>query len=364
MNTAYSSIIAEDSEIRQRALAVPPPQALAEEERQALRVRVKQLLRERNAVLVAHYYTENDLQMLADETGGCVSDSLEMARFGHAHAASIIVVAGVRFMGETAKILNPEKQILMPTLEAECSLDLSCPADSFNAFCNEHPDRTVVVYANTSAEVKARADWVVTSSIATKIIRHLHEKGEKILWAPDRYLGGYIQKVTGADMLLWQGSCIVHDEFKSRELIKLHSQYPDAAILVHPESPLEVINQADLVGSTTEIIRAAKERKNDTFIVATDRGIFYKMKQAAPDKHFIIAPTGGNSASCGSCAHCPWMGMNNLKNLVRTLENGHNEIQVDADIGRQAMVSVKRMLDFAESLKTPATGEANIASPA
>ncbi|NOZ37942.1 MAG: quinolinate synthase NadA, partial [Gammaproteobacteria bacterium] len=216
MNTANPSIIVDDGEIRQLALAVPAPRVLAEEERQTLIAHVTQLLQEKNAVLVAHYYTEDDLQMLADKTGGCVSDSLEMARFGHAHTASTIVVAGVRFMGETAKILNPEKQVLMPTLAAECSLDLSCPADSFNAFCDQHPDRTVVVYANTSAEVKARADWVVTSSIATKIIRHLHEKGEKILWAPDRYLGSYIQKVTGADMLLWQGSCIVHDEFKAR----------------------------------------------------------------------------------------------------------------------------------------------------
>ncbi len=364
MNTAHPAIIVDDNEIRQQALAIPAPHVLAEEERQRLIARIKQLLRKKNAVLVAHYYTEDDLQMLADETGGCVSDSLEMARFGHAHTASTIVVAGVRFMGETAKILNPEKQILMPTLEAECSLDLSCPAESFDAFCNKYPERTVVVYANTSAEVKARADWVVTSSIATKIIRHLHEKGEKILWAPDRYLGSYIQKITGVDMLLWQGSCIVHDEFKARELVKLHSKYPDAAVLVHPESPLEIINQADLVGSTTEIIRAAREMKNNTFIVATDRGIFYKMKQAAPDKNFIVAPTGGISASCGSCAHCPWMGINNLENLAQTLESGNNEIQIDAEIGRQAMVSVKRMLDFAESLKASATGEANIASPA
>ncbi len=364
MNTAHPSIIVDDSEIRQQALAVQRPQPLTEERRQQLIARIKQLLKEKNAVLVAHYYTDDDLQMLADETGGCVSDSLEMARFGHAHPASTIVVAGVRFMGETAKILNPEKQVLMPTLEAECSLDLSCPADSFRAFCDEHPDRTVVVYANTSAEVKARADWVVTSSIATKIVHHLHEKGEKILWAPDRYLGGYIQKVTDADILLWQGSCIVHDEFKARELIKLHSRYPDAAVLVHPESPLDVINQADLVGSTTEIIRAATSMKNETFIVATDRAIFYKMKQAAPDKHFIIAPTGGTGASCGSCAHCPWMALNSLENLAHTLEQGVNEIQVDPGIGKQAMVSVKRMLDFAQSLKTPATGEANIASPA
>ena len=364
MNTVSPCPIIDDSEIRQRALAVPRPRPLDDAERARLLSRIKRLLREKDAVLVAHYYTDDDLQMLADETGGCVSDSLEMARFGHAHPASTIVVAGVRFMGETAKILNPEKRVLMPTLEAECSLDLSCPADSFSAFCDEHPERTVVVYANTSAEVKARADWVVTSSIASKVVQHLHERGEKILWAPDRYLGGYIRKVTGADMLLWQGSCIVHDEFKARELIKLHSKYPDAAVLVHPESPMDVINQADVVGSTTEIIRAAKEMDNDTFIVATDIGIFYKMKQAAPDKHFIIAPTGGVGASCGSCAHCPWMAMNGLENLAQTLEQGNNEIHVDPAVGKQAMVSVKRMLDFAQSLKTQAIGEANIASPA
>jgi quinolinate synthase len=176
------------------------------------------LLKEREAVLVAHYYVDADLQDLAEETGGCVSDSLEMARFGRDHPAQTLVVAGVRFMGETAKILSPEKTILMPDLDATCSLDLGCPADEFAAFCDQHPDRTVVVYANTSAAVKARADWMVTSSIGLDIVAHLHKQGKKILWAPDRHLGSYIQKQTGADMLLWQGSCLVHDEFKGIEL--------------------------------------------------------------------------------------------------------------------------------------------------
>lgn len=350
--------------IRQQALLTPPAKPLSDAERQTLIERIKRLLKEKDAVLVAHYYTDDDLQQLADETGGCVSDSLEMARFGHDHPASTIVVAGVRFMGETAKILNPEKRVLMPTLQAECSLDLSCPADQFSAFCDQYPERTVVVYANTSAEVKARADWVVTSSIATRVVQHLHEQGEKIIWAPDRYLGDYVQKVTGADMLLWQGSCIVHDEFKADELRKLRKQHPEAAVLVHPESPADVIEQADVVGSTTQLINAVHDLPNPIFIIATDKGIFYKMRQVAPGKQLIEAPTGGVGASCGSCAHCPWMAMNSLQNLADSLEQGSNEVHVDPDIGRQASVSVQRMLDFAARLKTDAIGESNIASPA
>ena len=364
MNTAEQPYIIDDDQIRAQAMATPRPQQIEPEQRAELITRIKRLLKEKDAVLVAHYYTDDDLQILADETGGCVSDSLEMARFSHAHKASTIVVAGVRFMGETAKILNPEKRVLMPTLDAECSLDLSCPADKFNEFCNAHPDRTVVVYANTSAEVKARADWVVTSSIATKVVQHLHDKGEKIIWGPDRFLGAYVQSVTGADMLLWQGSCIVHDEFKAKELFKLRNKYPEAAVLVHPESPMDIINQADVVGSTTQIIQAAKEMDNPAFIVATDKAIFYKMREAAPGKYFIAAPTGGVGASCGSCAHCPWMAMNCLENLAHSLEFGENEVQVDPAVSQQAMRSVKRMLDFADSLKTKAIGEANIASPA
>jgi len=320
------------------------------ERRRELIKRIKTLLKEQDAVLVAHYYTDNDIQELAEETGGFVSDSLDMARFGSEHPASTLIVAGVRFMGETAKILNPEKRILMPTLEAECSLDLSCPAESFVPFCDEHPDRTVVVYANTSAEVKARADWVVTSSIGTKIVKYLHERGEKILWAPDKYLGNYIQKVTGADMLLWQGFCIVHDEFKSNELVKLRQKYPDADVLVHPESPDEVIAQADIVGSTTALINAVDNSKANEFIVATDNGIFYKMRQVAPNKKLIEAPTGGTGASCNSCAHCGWMAMNGLENIASTLETGSNEIFIDENVRVKAYQSVKRMIDFSANL--------------
>ena len=358
------SIPVDNELITKLAIEAKPALPIIGAEKDKLVKHIKALLKEKNAVLVAHYYTDEDLQILADETGGCVSDSLEMARFGHDHPAQTVVVAGVRFMGETAKILNPEKRVLMPDLGAECSLDLSCKADVFSKFCDDHPDRTAVVYANTSAEVKARADWVVTSSIGVKIVQHLHDKGEKIIWAPDRYLGGYIQKVTGADMLLWPGYCIVHDAFKADELEALRRKYPEAGVLVHPESPMEVINQADVVGSTTQLINAVTELPNELFIVATDHGIFHKMKEVAPDKKFIEAPLGGTGASCLSCAHCPWMAMNGLVNLAHTLETGENEVLIDPVIGREAMVSVKRMLDFAKQLKMKATGEANIISPA
>jgi len=320
-------------------------------EREALIDEIRELLREKDAVLVAHYYTDEDLQMIADRTGGAVSDSLEMARFGNRHPASTLVVAGVRFMGETAKILNPEKRVLMPTLQAECSLDLGCPPDRFIPFCDAHPERTVVVYANTCAEVKARADWVVTSSIAVDVARHLMQQGKKILWAPDRYLGDYVRRMTGADMLLWQASCIVHERFKAEALQNLARQYPDAAVLVHPESPESVIALADVVGSTTQLINATRRLPNKRFIVATDNGIFYKMKQAAPDRIFMEAPSAGEGATCESCAHCPWMAMNNLRNLAEVLRTGDNEILVDPEIGRKALRATQRMVDFVAARK-------------
>ncbi len=315
-------------------------------------------LERQNAVLVAHYYTDDAIQALADETGGCVSDSLEMARFGAKHEAETLVVAGVKFMGETAKILSPDKRVLMPTLEATCSLDLGCPIDEFSAFCDAHPDRTVVVYANTSAAVKARADWVVTSSIALEVAEHLMDQGEKLIWAPDKYLGGYIQSETGADMIMWDGSCIVHEEFKSKVLEDLMHVHPDAAVLVHPESPPAVVALADVVGSTTQIIRAAQELPNEKFIVATDKAIFYKMRQMAPDKTIIEAPTAGNGATCRSCAHCPWMGMNALENLLESLQKGDNEVIVDPEIARRALIPLERMVSFSASNKLRVRGNA------
>lgn len=338
------------------------PVAPTPEQKQELKARIKRLLVEQQAVLVAHYYVDPDLQDLAEETGGCVSDSLEMARFGRDHAAKTLVVAGVRFMGETAKILSPEKRVLMPDLDATCSLDLGCPADEFARFCDAHPDRTVVVYANTSAAVKARADWMVTSSIGLDIVAHLHAQGKKILWAPDKHLGSYIQKQTGADMLLWQGSCLVHDEFKGIELELLKREYPGAKVLVHPESPEAVVALADVVGSTSQLIAATQTLDTDTFIVATDNGILHKMRMAAPGKRFIDAPTAGNSATCKSCAHCPWMAMNGLQNLAETLEQGKNEIHVEPAIREKAVTCIDRMLAFAAERKARVAPSADLAA--
>jgi|TARA_Y100000817_G_scaffold314617_1_gene314163 quinolinate synthase len=327
---------------------IPPVviEELDEIERINLKEKIKKELVRQNAVIVSHYYTDADLQLLADETGGCVSDSLDMARFGHESKAKTLIVCGVKFMGETAKILNPEKRILMPDLNANCSLDIGCPIDEFSKFCDEHPEHIVVVYANTSAEVKARADWMVTSGSAVDVIKHLTSNNKKIIWAPDKYLGDYVQKESGADMLIWQGSCIVHEEFKGKELKSLREKNPKAKVLVHPESPSSVIAQADMVGSTTAIINAVTEMDAKKFIVATDKGIFHKMKEAAKNKILIEAPTAGKGATCISCAHCPWMAMNSLKKLLYVLETGENEIFVGKDIINNAKGSIEKLLKF------------------
>lgn len=335
------------------------PTKLSDAENTRLADEICQLLEQKNAVLVAHYYTDPVIQALAERTGGCVSDSLEMARFGRDHQAEHLVVAGVKFMGETAKILSPEKTIVMPTLEATCSLDLGCPIKEFSEFCDQHPDHTVVVYANTSAAVKARADWVVTSSIALEIVEHLDSQGKPIIWGPDRHLGAYIQKQTGADMLMWNGECIVHDEFSAKALQQAKVLHPDAAVLVHPESPASVVEMADAVGSTSQLIKAATEMPNETFIVATDKGIFYKMQQLAPNKTFIEAPTAGQGATCKSCANCPWMAMNGLESIKQALiEPKGREIFVDPALAEKAMIPLNRMLDFAKTLNMSAKGNA------
>ncbi|MDR0217079.1 MAG: quinolinate synthase NadA [Comamonas sp.] len=336
---------------------LPPAQSQAQQHQTAQRI--KALLNERNAALVAHYYVDGALQDLARETGGCVGDSLEMARFGAEHPATTLIVAGVRFMGETAKILSPEKTVLMPDDDASCSLDLGCPADAFSQFCDAHPDRTVVVYANTSAAVKARADWVVTSSVGQDIVAALHARGEKILWAPDRHLGSHIQRETGADMLLWQGSCVVHDEFKAEELQALADAHPEAAILVHPESPAAVTALADVVGSTTQLIAAVGKLPTDTFIVATDLGILHAMRLRHPGKTFLPAPTAGTGGSCKSCAFCPWMAMNSLQGVEQALLHGLGVIELDPALGLAARKPIQRMLDFAKarSQNVRASGE-------
>jgi len=315
-------------------------------ERAELKARAVAALQAHDAVLAAHFYVDGDLQDLALETGGCVADSLEMARFGRDHPARTLVVAGVRFMGETAKILSPEKRVLVPDLDATCSLDIGCPPDDFAAFCDANPDRTVVVYANTSAAVKARAEWMVTSSCALAIVRHLADAGEKILWAPDRHLGGYIARETGADMLMWNGACVVHEEFKGIELALLREEHPDAMVLVHPESPETVAAQADVVGSTSQLLKAVIEGDAREYIVATDSGIFHRMRQLAPGKTLIEAPTAGDSATCKSCAHCPWMAMNAMQGVIDCLERGSGEILVQEPTRLRAVGCIERMLAF------------------
>ncbi|TGG93919.1 quinolinate synthase NadA [Natronospirillum operosum] len=331
--------------------AHPQQDVLSGEARRAQLQQAQDQLARRGAVLVAHYYTDPLMQELAEISGGFIGDSLEMARFGAETEASTVVVAGVRFMGETAKILSPNKTVLMPTLAAECSLDLGCPPDEFAALRARHPDRTVVVYANTSAAVKAQADWVVTSSIAVDLVAHLHAQGEKILWAPDQHLGRYVADQTGADMLLWDGACVVHEEFKAQGIERMKAVYPEAAVLVHPESPKPVLALADRVGSTTQLLKATQDMPQQQFIVATDRGIFYKMQQANPHKTFIEAPTAGNGATCRSCAHCPWMAMNQLDALMQSLQGDQQEIRVDPELRERALVPLRRMLDFAAARK-------------
>ncbi len=322
------------------------PQPLSPAQRDEAKARAMAALKAHDAVLVAHYYVDGDIQDLALATGGCVADSLEMARFGRDHPARTLVVAGVRFMGESSKILSPHKRVLMPDLDATCSLDLGCPPDEFAAFCDANPDRKVVVYANTSAAVKARADWMVTSSCALAIVRHLHEQGEKILWAPDRHLGHYIQTQTGADMLLWNAACIVHDEFKALELQLLKQQHPQAMVLVHPESPAAVVRLADVVGSTSQMLQAVVDGDAPEYIVATDNGLMHRMRQLAPHKRLIEAPTAGNSATCKSCAHCPWMAMNAVQGVVDCLQRGSGEVLVPEPVRSQALGCIERMLDF------------------
>jgi quinolinate synthase len=309
------------------------------------------LLKQKNACLIAHYYTHPSVQALAEKTGGFVSDSLEMARFGKNHSAQTLVVAGVKFMGETAKILSPEKTVLMPTLEATCSLDLGCDVKALKAWRDQYPDHQLVVYANTSAEVKAISDWVVTSSIAVDLIEYLDDQGISILWAPDKYLGRYLQKKTNANMLLWDAACIVHEEFKAQALKDLKVLYPEAAVLVHPESPMAVIDLADVVGSTSQLIQAAKTLPHNVLIVATDRGIFYKMQQEVPHKQLIEAPTAGEGASCRSCARCPWMAMNDLEKIKQALINLAPEVHVSQDIAQKALIPLEKMLAFKATIQ-------------
>ena len=309
-------------------------------------ISIKQLLLKNNAKIIAHYYVDEQVQRLAEDTGGFVGDSLEMARYGSKQKETTLIVAGVKFMGETAKILNPNKKVLMLDIEATCSLDTGCDYAEFKEFCDAHNDREVVVYANTSAKVKSISDWVVTSSIAVPLIEHLTSLGKKLIWAPDKYLGNYVIDTTGADMLLWDGSCIVHEEYKTIELKNMIAKHPDCDVLVHPESPRSVIQLANTVGSTTKLIEASKASKKKYIIVATEKGILYQMKKFSPNKIFLEAPTEGEGATCKSCGRCPWMNLNIVQKLLDVFNAKTNEIILSRDIINKAKKPIDRMINF------------------
>ena len=309
-------------------------------------ISIKQSLLKNNAKIIAHYYVDEQVQRLAEDTGGFVGDSLEMARYGSKQKETTLIVAGVKFMGETAKILNPNKKVLMLDIEATCSLDTGCDYAEFKEFCDAHNDREVVVYANTSAKVKSISDWVVTSSIAVPLIEHLTSLGKKLIWAPDKYLGNYVIDTTGADMLLWDGSCIVHEEYKTIELKNMIAKHPDCDVLVHPESPRSIIQLADTVGSTTKLIEASKASKKKYIIVATEKGILYQMKKFSPNKIFLEAPTEGEGATCKSCGRCPWMNLNIVQKLLDVFNAKTNEIVLSRDIINKAKKPIDRMINF------------------
>ena len=309
-------------------------------------ISIKQLLLKNNAKIIAHYYVDEQVQRLAEDTGGFVGDSLEMARYGSKQKETTLIVAGVKFMGETAKILNPDKKVLMLDIEATCSLDTGCDYTEFKEFCDVHNDREVVVYANTSAKVKSISDWVVTSSIAVPLIEHLTSLGKKLIWAPDKYLGNYVIDTTGADMLLWDGSCIVHEEYKTIELKNMIAKHPDCDVLVHPESPRSIIQLANTVGSTTRLIEASKASKKKYIIVATEKGILYQMKKFSPNKIFLEAPTEGEGATCKSCGRCPWMNLNIVQKLLDVFNAKTNEIILSRDIINKAKKPIDRMINF------------------
>ena len=309
-------------------------------------ISIKELLLKNNAKIIAHYYVDEQVQRLAEDTGGFVGDSLEMARYGSKQKETTLIVAGVKFMGETAKILNPDKKVLMLDIEATCSLDTGCDYAEFKEFCDTHNDREVVVYANTSAKVKSISDWVVTSSIAVPLIEHLTSLGKKLIWAPDKYLGNYVIDTTGADMLLWDGSCIVHEEYKTIELKNMIAKHPDCDVLVHPESPRSIIQLANTVGSTTKLIEASKASKKKYIIVATEKGILYQMKKFSPDKIFLEAPTEGEGATCKSCGRCPWMNLNIVQKLLDVFNAKTNEIILSRDIINKAKKPIDRMINF------------------
>ena len=303
---------------------------------------IRRMCQEKNAVIKAHYYTDGEIQDIADFVG----DSLALAQKAATTNADIIVMCGVHFMGETSKILCPDKKVLVPDLEATCSLAESCPADKFAEFVAQHPDHTVISYVNTTAATKAVTDIVVTSSNAREIVESLPQD-TPIIFGPDRNLGGYINSITGRNMLLWDGACHVHEKFSVEKIIELKNQYPDAKVLVHPECKGAVVKLADKVGSTAALLKYSINDSSEIFIVATESGILHEMQKACPEKTFIPAPPSDSTCACNECSY---MKLVTMQKLYDCLKNEAPEIHVDAEVAEKAIVSINRMLEISEKL--------------
>lgn len=301
------------------------------------REEILKLKKELNAVILAHYYQESEIQDLADFVG----DSLELARRAKSTDADVIVFAGVHFMAETAKILNPHKPVLLPDLEAGCSLADSCPAPLFKAYREKHPNHVAITYINCTAAVKALSDIICTSSNAEKIINQI-PKDQPILFSPDRNLGKYLAKKTGRDMLLWDGTCIVHETFSERKIIDLQTEYPDAKLIAHPECEDALLNRADYIGSTSKLLQFTKEDTSSSYIVATEVGIIHQMQKASPHKTFIPAPPEKNCA----CNECPFMKLNTMEKLYLCMKNGKPEITMDSETLANSLKPIERMLEM------------------
>ena len=308
---------------------------------------VKNLLNQYDVCLMAHYYTPSHIQQLAQETGGFIGDSLEMAKKGAECSNKTLCIAGVRFMGETSKILSPEKKVLLPNLQSECTLDLHCNEEQLIKIKQKYPEALVVSYANTSARIKALSDYVVTSSIAVKVIKHLKSLNKKILWISDRNLGSYLSSVNDcADFISWPGFCAIHDSFDLDALKSLKLKYPQAQCVVHPESRGEIVKCADFVGSTSQIIKFCQASASKSFIVVTERNIEYALKQNCPDKEFIVLPLQKDNP-LGLKAQCPWMQLNTLDSIKDAILNPQrHEVILDPQIMNQARHALERMFDF------------------
>ena len=307
-----------------------------------LKEEINKLRKEKNAVILAHYYQSGELQDIADYVG----DSLALAQWAARTEADIIVMCGVHFMGETAKVLCPNKKVLVPDLNAGCSLADSCPADEFAKFVAEHPDHTVISYVNTTAAVKAVTDVVVTSTNAKQIVESF-PKDEKIIFGPDRNLGGYINAITGRQMLLWNGACHVHEQFSVQKIVGLKQQYPDALVLAHPECKGALVKLADVVGSTAALLKHAVNSDKKNFIVATESGILYEMQKQCPEKNFIPAPPEDSTCACNQCN---FMRLNTLEKLYNTLKYEWPAVEVDTAIAEKAVKPIHRMLEISEKL--------------